>query len=159
MSAYKTSKIFVVGGTGAQGIPVIRGLVKDKKYSCRVLTRDASSARAKQLIALGNVELITGSFASEKDLRDGFRGCDGAFINVSSQPYPFKVKGRLIANESRSTASTAVRRQRSTGLFVPTNWPSRKALSSTFMAISTIPIKRVDTIPSSGQATTMPKAV
>lgn len=87
MSAYKTSKIFVVGGTGAQGIPVIRGLVKDRKYSCRVLTRDTTSARAKQLVALGNVELVTGTFASEKDLRDGFRGCDGAFINVSPQPH------------------------------------------------------------------------
>ena len=83
MSAYKTSKIFVVGGTGAQGIPVIRGLVEDKKYSCRVLTRDPNSARAKQLLALGNVELVTGTFASENDLRKGLRGCDGAFINVS----------------------------------------------------------------------------
>jgi uncharacterized protein YbjT (DUF2867 family) len=83
MSAFKTSKIFVVGGTGAQGIPVIRGLVEDKKYSCRVLTRDKTSARAQQLLALGNVELVTGTFASENDLREGFKGCDGAFINVS----------------------------------------------------------------------------
>jgi uncharacterized protein YbjT (DUF2867 family) len=83
MAAYKTSKIFVVGGTGAQGIPVIRGLVEDRKYSCRVLTRDTNSARAKHLLALGNVEFVTGTFASEKDLREGLRGCDGAFINVS----------------------------------------------------------------------------
>ena len=66
MAAYQTSKIFVVGGTGAQGIPVIRGLVKDKKYTCRVLTRDINSARAQQLLALGNVELVEGTFASEK---------------------------------------------------------------------------------------------
>ncbi|ETN45546.1 uncharacterized protein HMPREF1541_09378 [Cyphellophora europaea CBS 101466] len=82
MSEYNATKIFVVGGTGAQGIPVIRGLVKDKKYACRVLTRDANSARAQQLLALGNVELVTGSFASEQDLRNGFRGCDGAFVNI-----------------------------------------------------------------------------
>ncbi|KAK5240108.1 hypothetical protein LTR40_012239, partial [Exophiala xenobiotica] len=75
-SSHQTSHIFVVGGTGAQGIPVIRGLVKDKKYKCRVLTRDANSARAKDLLALGNVELLEGSFASEADLRKGFRGCD-----------------------------------------------------------------------------------
>lgn len=36
--------VFVVGGTGAQGIPVIRGLVQDGAYRVRFLTRDASSA-------------------------------------------------------------------------------------------------------------------
>jgi uncharacterized protein YbjT (DUF2867 family) len=82
MSKYQTSRILVVGGTGAQGIPVVKGLVKDKKYFCRILTRDAKSARAQQLLALGNVELVEGTFASEQDLRNGFRGCDGAFVNV-----------------------------------------------------------------------------
>lgn len=82
MTSYSTSKIFIVGGTGAQGIPVIQGLVKDKKYSVRVLTRDPTSARAKNLLALGNVELVEGTFASEADLRAGYRGCDGAFINI-----------------------------------------------------------------------------
>ncbi|EXJ85591.1 hypothetical protein A1O1_05956 [Capronia coronata CBS 617.96] len=81
-SAHDASYIFVVGGTGAQGIPVIRGLVKDKKYKCRVLTRDANSSRAKALLDLGNVELVEGTFASEADLRKGFRGCDGAFVNI-----------------------------------------------------------------------------
>ena len=82
MTSYQTSHIFVIGGTGAQGIPVIKGLVKDKKYHCRVLTRDPNSQRAKDLLALGNVELVTGTFVSETDLRNGFRGCDGAFVNI-----------------------------------------------------------------------------
>lgn len=82
MALHQTSYIFVIGGTGAQGIPVIKGLVKDKKYKCRVLTRDVHSARATNLLALGNVELIEGTFASEADLRRGFRGCDGAFVNI-----------------------------------------------------------------------------
>ncbi|RMD42095.1 hypothetical protein DV735_g3059, partial [Chaetothyriales sp. CBS 134920] len=82
MASYKTSHIFVVGGTGAQGIPVIRGLVKDRGYKVRVLTRDRTSARARELVALGNVELVEGTFASEEDLRRGFRGCDGAFVNI-----------------------------------------------------------------------------
>lgn len=71
-----------MGGTGAQGIPVVRGLVKDKKYACRVLTRDPSSQRAKELFALGNVEIVEGSFASEATLRAGYHGCDGAFVNI-----------------------------------------------------------------------------
>ncbi|KAH0844153.1 hypothetical protein AYO21_02094 [Fonsecaea monophora] len=83
MSAlHHTSYIAVIGGTGAQGIPVVRGLVKDKKYRCRILTRDVNSRRAKELVALGNVELMEGSFANEGDLRKLFRGCDGAFVNI-----------------------------------------------------------------------------
>lgn len=77
-----TPKVFVVGGTGAQGIPVIRGLVKDKAYSCRVLTRSTNFERAKTLVALGNVELVEGSFANEDTLRAGFRGCEYAFVNI-----------------------------------------------------------------------------
>jgi hypothetical protein len=75
-------KVFVVGGTGAQGIPVVRGLVKDGAYRCRVLTRDPSSARSKSLLALGNVELLEGTFANEEVLRTGFRGCQLAFVNI-----------------------------------------------------------------------------
>lgn len=78
----KTSKIFVIGATGAQGIPIIRGLVKDKAYSVRALTHDPQSKRAKDLLALGNVSPMTGTFANENDLRNGFRGCDGAFVNI-----------------------------------------------------------------------------
>ncbi|TVY82278.1 NmrA-like family domain-containing protein [Lachnellula suecica] len=82
MSSQNVSKIFIIGGTGAQGIPVIRSLVSDKKYQSRVLTRDATSPRSKLLQAFGNVEFLEGSFADETILRDGFRGCDGAFVNI-----------------------------------------------------------------------------
>ena len=82
MSSHTTSKIFVIGGTGAQGIPVIRALVSDKKYSVRFLSRDSVSRRAADLLALGNVSVLEGSFADEAILREGFRGCDGAFVNI-----------------------------------------------------------------------------
>lgn len=77
-------KIFVVGGTGAQGIPVIRGLVKDNAFHVRVLTRDVNSDRAQHLVSLNPdaVELVTGTFASNEDLRNGLSGCWGAFINI-----------------------------------------------------------------------------
>ena len=39
MTSHTTSKIFVIGGTGAQGLPVIGALVADKKYSVRALSR------------------------------------------------------------------------------------------------------------------------
>lgn len=82
MSSCATSKIFVVGGTGAQGLPVIEALVADRKYAVRALSRDGSSRRAKGLLALGNVEIVEGTFADEEVLRAGFRGCDGAYLNI-----------------------------------------------------------------------------
>src|ERR1700722_13151837 len=57
-------------------------LVADKKYSIRALSRDATSRRAKALLDLGNAEIVEGTFADEAALREGFRGCDGAYINI-----------------------------------------------------------------------------
>ena len=47
MPSHNVSRIFVIGATGAQGLPVVRGLVGDGKYSVLALSPDASSARAK----------------------------------------------------------------------------------------------------------------
>src|SRR3954462_15246555 len=82
MSSHSIRTIFVVGGTGAQGMPIVRDLVADGKYSVRVLTRDTTSSRAKALVALGNVTLVEGSFADDDVLRAGFSECDGAFVNI-----------------------------------------------------------------------------
>lgn len=75
-------RIFVIGATGAQGLPVCRGLTKDNGYSLRVLTRDFKSTRAQELAKLGDVEFIEGTFANEAILRKGFTGCWGAFVNI-----------------------------------------------------------------------------
>ena len=53
-------------------------LVKDRRYQVRVMTRDPTSRRARDLGALPGVELFRGTFASEDDLTRGFKGCDGA---------------------------------------------------------------------------------
>lgn len=76
------SRVFVVGGTGAQGMPIVRALVADNRYSVRFLSRDPGSRRAKELLALDNVSAQEGSFADEAVLREGFRGCDAAFVNI-----------------------------------------------------------------------------
>ncbi|KAM0453974.1 hypothetical protein ACHAO4_004722 [Trichoderma viride] len=82
MSRYQAKKIFIIGGTGAQGVPIIQELVKDEKYTVRVMTRDPENRRAKELAALPGVELFKGSFANEVDLMNGFKGCDGAYVNI-----------------------------------------------------------------------------
>ncbi|KAK9243075.1 NmrA family NAD(P)-binding protein [Lipomyces tetrasporus] len=66
MSTSSAFTIFVIGGTGAQGLPIVERRVKDKKYFCRILTRDVNSPCALKLEALGNAELVSGTFASEK---------------------------------------------------------------------------------------------
>jgi hypothetical protein len=82
MSDYNATRIFVVGGTGAQGFPVVRGLVADGSYHCKVLTRDVNSSRAKTLSQLPNVSFLESTFANEETLRAGYADCDGAFINI-----------------------------------------------------------------------------
>jgi hypothetical protein len=82
MALRDPSKVFIIGGTGAQGIPVIKSLVADKKYSCLVLTRDATSSRAQSLLKLPNVEFLTGTFTDESALRAGFKQCGRAFVII-----------------------------------------------------------------------------
>lgn len=78
----KPSRIFVIGATGAQGLPVVRGLVGDGGYSVLALTRNAGSARARALADMGEVSFLEGTFADEAILRQGMRACDGAFVNI-----------------------------------------------------------------------------
>ena len=57
-------------------------LVKDNAYTVRILTRDPESKRAKELALLPNIELQQGKLDDDDDLRQGFQGCWGAFVNI-----------------------------------------------------------------------------
>ncbi|KAI1747447.1 hypothetical protein F4782DRAFT_543506 [Xylaria castorea] len=74
--------VAIIGGTGAQGVPVVRELFKSGDYSVRILTRDTNNARFKELQSYGPVESVVGTFASEESLRATFRGAWGAFVNI-----------------------------------------------------------------------------
>ena len=74
--------ILVLGGTGAQGLPVIRHLTQDGAYRVRVLTRDPENARAKTLVETGHVDLIQGDATNENDLQKAFAGVDMAYVNL-----------------------------------------------------------------------------
>ncbi|KAK3991438.1 hypothetical protein QBC44DRAFT_306547 [Cladorrhinum sp. PSN332] len=90
MSDSPTKKILIIGGTGAQGLPVIRGLLSPSPsgspspYTVSVLTRDPTSARAQSILSAfpNSVTLLKGSFSSESDLRSALSGCWGAFVNI-----------------------------------------------------------------------------
>ncbi|KAK4210315.1 hypothetical protein QBC37DRAFT_448497 [Rhypophila decipiens] len=79
-------KIFIIGGTGAQGLPIVQALTQSGTYSVRILTRDPSSPRAQSLLSSASspelVELFPGSFTSESDVRAGMANCWGAFVNI-----------------------------------------------------------------------------
>ncbi|KAI1427187.1 hypothetical protein F5Y12DRAFT_783512 [Xylaria sp. FL1777] len=77
-----TRLVAIIGGTGAQGVPVVRELLKSGEYSVRVLTRNTNSDRFKELQSYGPIESVVGTFASEESLRATFRGAWGAWVNL-----------------------------------------------------------------------------
>ena len=93
-------EILVIGGTGAQGLPVVNGacarpslsrasarpdliffsraaLSSSKHFTVRVLTRNTNSSRAQQLVKLPNVTLVEGRQDNQKDLHKAFHGVYG----------------------------------------------------------------------------------
>ncbi|KAK1467543.1 NmrA family protein [Colletotrichum cuscutae] len=75
-------EILIIGGTGAQGRPVVKALAETRRYSVRILTRNVDNARAKELAALPNVTLIQGRQDSQYDLHRAFKGVYGAWVNT-----------------------------------------------------------------------------
>jgi len=76
-------RIVVIGGTGAQGRPVVKELCRDGSYEVVVLTRDLLSSNSKELESLGNVTLWKGSYTSEENLHSLFKNAYGAFVNTN----------------------------------------------------------------------------
>ncbi|RPD53955.1 NAD-P-binding protein [Lentinus tigrinus ALCF2SS1-7] len=81
--------ILVIGGTGAQGLPVVDALLKPSAdgsaspYAVRVLTRDPSSSRAQSLAKKG-VEVVQGSVDDFASVLAALEGAYGAFVNTDS---------------------------------------------------------------------------
>jgi uncharacterized protein YbjT (DUF2867 family) len=57
-------------------------LANSKRYSVRIFTRNAGSARAKALAELPNVSFVEGSQDNQKDLHRAFDGVYGAWVNL-----------------------------------------------------------------------------
>ncbi|KAE8384402.1 hypothetical protein BDV23DRAFT_191719 [Aspergillus alliaceus] len=75
-------EVLVIGGTGAQGLPVVKALSSSKQFSVRILTRDANSARAQEVVKLPNVSVVEGRQDSQEDLHRAFKGVYGAWVNT-----------------------------------------------------------------------------
>jgi uncharacterized protein YbjT (DUF2867 family) len=71
--------ITVMGATGTQGGGVARALLADGGFTVRAVTRDATSAKAKELAAQG-AEVVEASLGDVDSLRAAFDGANGAFL-------------------------------------------------------------------------------
>src|SRR4051794_38422232 len=72
--------IAVVGATGAQGGGLVRAITSDpdQPFVARAITRDANSAKARELAALG-AEVVAGDVDDPESLRRAFDGAYGAY--------------------------------------------------------------------------------
>ena len=92
--------VLVIGGTGAQGVPVVKGkaarpfsqddnwpfapaLTNDSKYTVRVITRNSNSVDAKALAAIPGVTIFEGDSYHEPTLRKAFEGVNYVFANTN----------------------------------------------------------------------------
>ncbi|WP_194908763.1 NmrA/HSCARG family protein [Catenulispora rubra] len=110
MSAQKI--IAVVGATGTQGGSVVRAILADPngEFLARAITRDADSAKAKELAALG-AEVVTADLDDQDSLRRAFDGAYGAFIvtNYWAPRTPDQVAQRTAAQMELDQAGNAAR--------------------------------------------------
>jgi len=72
--------IAVVGATGAQGGGVVRAILGDPAsgFAARALTRDISTAKAKELAKLG-AEVVAANVDDPESLKRAFQGAYGAY--------------------------------------------------------------------------------
>ncbi|KAL4889743.1 hypothetical protein BDV59DRAFT_195425 [Aspergillus ambiguus] len=75
--------ILVIGGTGAQGVPVVKALATGSNYDIRVITRNASSKDARALASLPGVSIFEGNTYDENTLRHAFKDINCVFANTN----------------------------------------------------------------------------
>ncbi|KAK0763464.1 hypothetical protein N5P37_002841 [Trichoderma harzianum] len=78
-----TETVLIIGGTGTQGIPIVKALTSDGKYAVRVITRNAASSDAQVLAKLPGVTIVEGNCYDEPTLRNILPGVDRVFANTN----------------------------------------------------------------------------
>ncbi|KAJ5298022.1 hypothetical protein N7508_008271 [Penicillium antarcticum] len=139
-------EVLVIGGTGAQGAPVVQGsslmyslaLADSGRYRVRILTRDTDSTRVKSLAALQNVTLFQGAVTSQEDLHAAFRGVYGAWVNID---------GFTLGEGTKSSTES-----------VPIRLPARRKLAPTFGPTVTMHAGRLGRMRNSTGVIMMPRA-
>jgi len=78
-SAVGKKVIAVMGATGMQGGGVVDAILADGTFSCRAITRSASSEKARALKDRG-CEVVEGDADKPDTLKKAFKGAEGAFL-------------------------------------------------------------------------------
>ncbi|KAL7940365.1 NAD(P)-binding protein [Trichoderma barbatum] len=65
--------VLIIGGTGAQGVSVVKALTSYSRYAVRVITRNASSKDAIILTPIPGVTIFEGNAYDEPKLREAFK--------------------------------------------------------------------------------------
>lgn len=81
MSGTSKPLIVVTGATSKQGRSVVTSLIDSGRFRVRALTRDADSAQARNLAAMG-AEVTTAALAPDhrREFEDAFRSAQGTFL-------------------------------------------------------------------------------
>jgi len=82
-----SKRILVIGGTGAQGLAVVKALQQstNNAFTFRVLTRNPDSPHTQsQYPPASQVELFKGSFTDIDSVYNALQGCYGVFVNTDS---------------------------------------------------------------------------
>ena len=80
--------ILVIGGTGAQGLAVVKALLEptsdgaSSPYAVRILTRNPEHPKVKAEFNHPNIELVQGSFTDLAQVESALEGVWGAYINT-----------------------------------------------------------------------------
>jgi uncharacterized protein YbjT (DUF2867 family) len=90
-SKNKDKVILVTGATGHQGGSALRHL-REKGFSCRALTRDPSSQKARSLVGHG-IEVVRGDLTDPASLTRALDGVDGVF--AVQTPYESGVEAEI----------------------------------------------------------------
>jgi uncharacterized protein YbjT (DUF2867 family) len=111
--------ITVLGATGQQGGGLVRAILDDPDgpFAVRAITRDAGSAKAKDLAARG-AEVAEADLDDEASLRAAFTGAYGAFVvtNFWQQLAPEAEATRSRARRERDQAENAARAAKAAAL-------------------------------------------
>lgn len=117
--------IVVVGVTGNQGGSVAKRFIQDPQYHVRGLTRDVTSAKAKELAVLG-VEVVEANLDDVNSLRKAFAGANVIFtvtnywepffrpdcrhkaaeLGISCRKYAYEVEAQQGKNMADAAAAT-----------------------------------------------------
>ncbi|KAL3427435.1 NmrA family protein [Phlyctema vagabunda] len=79
----KKQTVLVIGGTGAQGRPVVHALTEDRKYNVHVLTRSAKSTAALEVASCPGVTIIEGDSYDDATLYAAYTGIDLTYVNLN----------------------------------------------------------------------------